>query len=251
MSARIPSTASLACVVARRPILQTIRASTRSLGQSSPTTRRPTTAVFRARFPALPDPYRPQSNDPVRRGVLRFRNCARPGPPWRRYKSHPAGRLKNRSLLLKEPVHGHACHHAHPARGYLSKPSSPLDAQFVERLLILRRKLSRSSISFWNASRLRTSKYVRFPSTATSPLICAASAQQLRHQQASLAIHLHLLAPVVHAVQELLLRRIESGEPGQLLLDPLPFLEGIYLGNLSVQTCDVELRARISRRSPA
>ena len=127
-----------------------------------------TVKLLRARSPALPDPYRSQSNDPVRRGVLRFRNCARPGPPSRRYRSRHAGRLKNRSLLLKEPGHGHfPLRHAHPARGCLSNPP-PLDAQLVERLLILRRERC-SSICLRNASRLRTSKYVRLPSTATSP----------------------------------------------------------------------------------
>src|ERR1700747_2374231 len=55
---------------------------------------------------------------PVTPSVLRFRNCARPSPPWRRYTSHRAGWLENRSLLLKEPVHGQICHHA-PTRGGL------------------------------------------------------------------------------------------------------------------------------------
>src|SRR5579864_3400282 len=88
--------------------------------------------------PAPPDPYRPQSNVPVRRGVLRFRNCARQGPPWRRYTSRHAARLKSRSLLLKEPERD--CHHVQPPEGCLLNPR-PLDAQFVERLLILRREL--------------------------------------------------------------------------------------------------------------
>src|SRR5579864_3552766 len=92
--------------------------------------------------PAPPDPYRPQSNVPVRRGVLRFRNCARQGPPWRRYTSRHAARLKSRSLLLKEPEHGSLAfhHHAQPPEGCLLIPR-PLDAQFVERLLIFRREL--------------------------------------------------------------------------------------------------------------
>jgi len=50
-----------------------------------------------------------------------------------------------------------------------------------------------------------------------------------------------LLAPVVRAVEKLLLRRIESGEPCQLLLDPFPFLEGINLCNLPVEARDIEL----------
>ena len=106
------------------------------------TRRRPTRPVaFRARLPALQDLYRGQSNVPVRRGVLRFRNCVRPSPPWRRYRSHPAARLKSRSLLLKEPEHGSLFHHhAQPPEGCLLIPR-PLDAQFVERLLIVRREL--------------------------------------------------------------------------------------------------------------
>src|SRR6202041_3353400 len=99
-------------------------------------------SALRAQSSALPDPYRGQSNVPVRRGVLRFRNCARPSPPWRRYRSHPAARLKSRSLLLKELEHGWLPfhHHAQPPEGCLLNPR-PLDAQFVERLLIVRREL--------------------------------------------------------------------------------------------------------------
>src|SRR5271169_6531851 len=63
----------------------------------------------------------------------------------------------------------------------------------------------------------------------------------MRHQQPPLPIHLDLLPVIVHPGQKLLLRRIESGEPRQLLLDPLPLLEGIYLSNLPIQTRDVEL----------
>src|SRR5262249_8690729 len=56
-----------------------------------------------------------------------------------------------------------------------------------------------------------------------------------------LAVHFHLLTPVVRAVEKLLLRRIESGEPRQLLLDPLPLLEGINLCTLAVEACYVKL----------
>src|ERR1700691_1469667 len=103
--------------------------------------------VSSARFRAPLDPYRAQSNVPVRRGVLRFRNCAHPGPPWRRYTSRHAARLKSRSLLLKEPEHDLVKdgslpfhHHAQPPEGCLLNPR-PLDAQVVERLLIVRSEL--------------------------------------------------------------------------------------------------------------
>src|SRR5713226_6854793 len=96
-------------------------------------------SAFPAPLPAPQDLYRSQSNDPVRRGVLRFLSCARPSPPWRRYRSRHAGRLKSRSLLLKELGHGQSAH-AQPPEGCLLNPR-PLDAQFVERLLILRREL--------------------------------------------------------------------------------------------------------------
>src|ERR1035438_1385537 len=59
--------------------------------------------------------------------------------------------------------------------------------------------------------------------------------------QPSLPVHLDLLPVIVGPVEKLFLRRIEIGEPCQLLLDPLPFLEGIHLSNLAIQTCDVEL----------
>src|SRR5438874_10837379 len=85
------------------------------------------------------DLYRSQSNDPVRRGALRFLSCARPSPPWRRYKSRHAVRLKSRSLLLKEPERVQPAH-VEPPEGFLLNPRS-LDAQFVERFLILRREL--------------------------------------------------------------------------------------------------------------
>src|SRR6476660_4002463 len=103
--------------------------------------RRPKTETGRRvlRFPAPSDLYRSQSNDPVRRGVLRFLSCARQGPPWRRYRSRHAGRLKSRSLLLKEPERVQF-RHVQPPEGFLSNPR-PLDAQFVERLLILGREL--------------------------------------------------------------------------------------------------------------
>src|SRR3954465_8947273 len=99
-------------------------------------------SAFFVQSPAPQDLYRAQSNVPARRGVLRFRICARQGPPLRRYKSRHAARLKSRSLLLKEPEHGSLAfhHHAQPPEGCLLIPR-PLDAQFVERLLILRREL--------------------------------------------------------------------------------------------------------------
>src|SRR5262249_33444245 len=130
--------------------LQTSRESTRSAanrlsrrldGRGRPSLHclrwRLATEDWRLLSRALRRPYRPQSNDPVRRGVLRFRSCVPPSPPWRRYTFHRAGWLENRSLLLKEPVHGQPCHHA-PARGCFLQ--NPLDAQVVERLLIFRGK---------------------------------------------------------------------------------------------------------------
>src|SRR5438045_9631845 len=105
--------------------------------------RRATYDARRSAFPlqsrSQQDLYLRQSNDPVRRGVLRFLSCARQGPPWRRYKSRHAGRLKSRSLLLKEPKRVQFPH-VQPPEGFLLIPR-PLDAQFVERLLILRREL--------------------------------------------------------------------------------------------------------------
>src|SRR6202034_391455 len=99
-------------------------------------------AALPARWRAPLDPYRAQSNFPVRRGVVRFRNCVHPDPPWRRYRSRHAARPKSRSLLLKEPEHGSLPfhHHAQPPEGCLLNPR-PLDAPFVERLLIVRREL--------------------------------------------------------------------------------------------------------------
>src|SRR5579864_4583484 len=192
-------------------------------------------------LPPLPVPwglYRRQSNDPVRRGVLQFLSCARQGPPWRRYRSRHAGRLKSRSLLLKEPEHGHPAH-AHPARGCLLNPR-PLDAQFVERLLILRRELVVLDLP---AVLLQVANFQvgQLPRHGHFALDLRRLAQQLRHQQPALAVHFHLLTPVVRSVEKLLLRRIESGEPCQLLLDPLPFLEGIQLCNLPVEARDIEL----------
>src|SRR3984957_1085442 len=196
--------------------------------------------------PTPPDPYRGQSNVPVRRGVLRFRNCVRPSPPWRRYKSRHAARLKSRSLLLKEPEHDWLKdgslpfhHHAQPPEGCLLNPR-PLDAQFVERLLIVRRKLFFLNLL---AVRLQVAhdQVRQVAGHRNLALDLSRFAQQLRYQQPPLPIHFDHLPVVVHAVQKLLLRRVEGGEPCQLLLDPLPFLEGIHLSNLPIETCDVVL----------
>src|SRR5208337_619506 len=163
--------------------------------------------------------YRAQSNVPVRRGVLRFRNCARPGPPWRRYKSRHAARLKSRSLLLKEPEHGWLeegslpfHHHAQPPEGCLLNPR-PLDAQFVERLLIVRRELFfpnfllvRFDVAYFQVRLI--SAYGNFAFDLRR------FAEQLRNQQPPLAVHLDDLTPVIHLAQKLFLRRIEGGEPG-------------------------------------
>src|SRR5580658_2334056 len=168
----------------------------------------------------------------VTRGVLRFRNCARPNPPWRRYRSHPAARLKSRSLLLKEPEHDlvKACsllfhHHAQPPEGCLLIPR-PLDAQFVERLLIVRRKLFFRDLSL-EQLQVPDDQVSQVPQNRYLALNLSGFAQQLRQQQPSLPVHLDLLPVIVGAVEKLFLRRIEIGEPCQLLLDPLPLLEGI------------------------
>src|SRR6476661_2141829 len=177
--------------------------------------RRPKTETGRRvlRFPAPSDLYRSQSNDPVRRGVLRFLSCARQGPPWRRYRSRHAGRLKSRSLLLKEPEHGQtllSCH-AQPPEGCLLNPR-PLDAQFVERLLILRRELVFLDLA---AILLQVANHqvTQIPGHSHLALYLRRLSQQLWHQQSALAVHLHLLAPVVGAIEKLLLRGIESGKP--------------------------------------
>src|SRR5207248_790649 len=150
--------------------------------------QRPTTYDVRRflQFPAPWDLYRSQSNDPVRRGVLRFLSCARQGPPWRRYKSRHAGRLKSRSLLLKEPEHDPR--HAQPPEGCLLNPR-PLDAQFVERLLILRRE--RLLLNFLT-ERLQVpdDQVGQVPEHRDLALDLRRIAQDLRDQQAPLPIHL-------------------------------------------------------------
>src|SRR5215469_3286758 len=187
--------------------------------------------------PAPGGPYRAQSNDPVRRGVLRFRSCARPGPPWRRYRSHRAGCLENRSLLLKEPEHDRC--HAHPAEGRLENPR-PLDTQLVERVLILRRerRLLDLLTEHLQVADHQVGQVAEYRDLAPD---LRRVAQQLRDQQPSLAIHLDRLPVIVHPVEKLLLRRIEGGERRQLLLDPFPLLEGIHLCTLAVQAGDVKL----------
>src|SRR5258708_26726506 len=46
---------------------------------------------------------------------------------------------------------------------------------------------------------------------------------------------------IIRPVQKFLLRGIEIGEPCELLLDPLPLLEGIQLSNLPIHARDVKL----------
>src|SRR6266851_9783804 len=125
------------------PLRTALRSLRRNHAADSPRANPPPRKKSASRAPhrAPRDPYRAQSNVPVRRGVLRFLSCARPNPPWRRYKSRHAARSKSRSLLLKEPEHGQLLsRHAQPPEGCLLIPR-PLDAQFVERLLIVRREL--------------------------------------------------------------------------------------------------------------
>src|SRR5271163_985044 len=164
---------------------------------------------WRLLFPAPPDPYRGQSNVPVRRGVLRFRNCVRPSPPWRRYKSHRASRLKSRSLLLKEPEHDFVKdgslfhHHAQPPEGCLLIPR-PLDAQFVERLLIFRRKLFFFDLAL-EQLQVPDDQVSQVPQNRYLALDLPRFAQQLRQEQPSLPIHLDLLAVIVGAIEKLFL----------------------------------------------
>src|SRR5271157_5277717 len=63
-------------------------------------------SAARVPVPAPPGPYRSQSNDPVRRGVLPLPNCVRLSPGLRRYRSRRAVRPGIRSLVLKELPHG-------------------------------------------------------------------------------------------------------------------------------------------------
>src|SRR5450631_2328015 len=207
---------------------------------ATPTSASPRGTTSPAQSPAPSDLYRSQSNDPVRRGVLRFLSCVRPSPPSRRYKFRHAVRLKSRSLLLKELERVQFLH-AQPPEGYLLNPR-PLDAQFVERLLILSRKLvflDLPPILFQVAHHevRQISRHRHFA------LDLRRLAQNLRHQQPALSIHLDHLPVVVGPLQKPFLRRIEGGEPRQLLLDPFPFLEGIHLCNLAIQTGDVKLQA--------
>src|ERR1700722_15403567 len=131
--------------------------------------------------PTPPDPYRGQSNVPVRRGVLRFRNCVRPSPPWRRYKSHRASRLKSRSLLLKEQERGSlALHHVQPPEGCLLNPRS-LDAQFVERLLIFRCELFFLNL-FLEQLQIPDFEKRQIPQNRNLALNLPRFAQQLRQQ---------------------------------------------------------------------
>src|SRR5438477_812052 len=173
--------------------------------------QRPTTYDVRRflQFPAPWDLYLRQSNDPVRRGVLRFLSCARQGPPWRRYRSRRAGRLKSRSLLLKEPERVQ-CPHVQPPEGFLLNPR-PLDAQFVERLLILRRNLVFLDVP---AVLLQIADFqIRLePHHRNVALQLRRIAKQLWKQQASLPIHLYLLAPITGRAEKLFLRRIEGWE---------------------------------------
>src|SRR5262249_32485186 len=161
-----------------------------------------------------------------------------PNPGSRRYRCRRAGLPKSRSLLLKEPQHGQPLAHCHaPPRGLCSNQnrfrSAPLDAQFVESLLILSRErvlfdvlAVRLDTLYFQISEISDYRYFALDRRRL--------AKNRRHQQPSLSIDLHHLSVIVRAVQELLFGGIEIREPRQLFLDPLPLLEGIYLSNLSV-----------------
>src|SRR5208283_4958963 len=169
---------------------------------------------------------------------------ARPSPPWHPDKFRHALRLENRSLLLKEPGHGHPPH-AHPTRGCLSNlnpfplVARLLDTQFVERLRVFIREsllvdlfLERFQVPYFQVSQI--SEHCHFPANLRR------LTQDLRDQQAPLPVHLYDLPVIIRARQKLFLRGIERRQRSQSLLDPLPFLEGIYLANYAIQTCDVE-----------
>src|SRR5207248_5037709 len=65
----------------------------------------------------------------------------------------------------------------------------------------------------------------------------------LRQHHPASAVHLHPLAVIIHFVQKPFLRRIEVGEPGQLLLDLAPLLHRKNLRHLAVLAGDVKLGA--------
>src|SRR5213082_3398539 len=204
--------------------------------------RRATYDARRSAFPvqsrSQQDLYLHKSNDPVRRGVLRFLSCARQGPPWRLYRSRHAGRLKSRSLLLKEPERVQLPH-VQPPEGFFLNPR-PLDAQFVERLLILRRNLVFLDVP---AVLLQIADFqIRLePHHRNVALQLRRIAKQLWKQQAPLPIHLYLLAPITGRAEKLFLRRIEGWESRYILLDPFPLLEGINLINPFVASRNVKL----------
>src|SRR5579863_1088241 len=173
---------------------------------ATPPSASPRRSTSPAQSPAPWDPYRSQSNDPVRRGVLRFLSCVRPSPPSRRYKFRHAVRLKSRSLLLKE-LERVQLPHAQPPEGYLLNPR-PLDAQFVERLLILSRELVFLDLPAV-LLQVAHNQVRQISRDRHFALDLRRRAQNLRHQQPPLTIHFHHLPVVVGPVQKLFLRRIE------------------------------------------
>src|SRR5258708_5770352 len=167
------------------------------------------------RFPARAYLYRSQSNVPVRRGALRWRSCVRPVPGWHRYSCRRAEWIKSRSLLLKEPERGRtlsSCHALPPGGNLVDLISlPPLDAQFVESLFTLSRERSLYLV----AQRFQVVHFEVGQVTHHCHLALDLRrfAQQLRHQQPALRVHLHLLAVIIGPLQEILLGRIEIREP--------------------------------------
>src|SRR5208283_4388755 len=215
-----------------------------------------------ARVPVatLPGPYRRQSNDPVRRGALRFPNCARPSPGLRRYRSRRAVRPGIRSLGLKELPHGQTARSRHVrAQGRCSclqtlSPFTPasrsrmepetlfaLNSQTIQFLFIL---ISEWLVHF-RAQRFRVLNFQELhpPADCHFALQFCRVAQDRRQQQTTLSIHLHRLAVIAGPLEQPLLGLVEAGHRAQLALDLFPLHKGIYFGTLPIPTGDVELAA--------
>jgi len=66
----------------------------------------------------------------------------------------------------------------------------------------------------------------------------------------ALTVHLEPLARSIHPAEKHFFFVGLKVTDWLASFDPLPFLEGIYLGNPSIQTRDIELRSVLFRRSP-
>src|SRR6185437_10676383 len=120
--------------------------------------------------------------------------------------------------------------------------SAPLDAQFVESLLIVLRErvlfyvllVSLDALYFEERQIANHSHFALDPGRIP---------QQRRYQKPSMTIDLHLLAVIIGAIEKLLFGRVEIRQQRQFLFDPLTLLEGIHLSNLPIERGDVKLRA--------